>query len=81
MKNFTTNLLYGQIRNIVIKLLVATIMIALKLLLTSFVIWVTGLFLIGYLTNLPYMNFLQSLAVVLWIKIILFNLTPKKSNV
>jgi hypothetical protein len=29
-------------QNIVIKLLVATIMIALKLLLTSFVIWVTG---------------------------------------
>jgi hypothetical protein len=31
--------------------------------------------------NELYMNILQSLAVVLWIKIILFNLTPKKSNV
>jgi hypothetical protein len=66
-------------QNIVIKLLVATIMIALKLLLTSLYIW-AGLFLVGYLTNLPYMNFLQSLAVVLWIKIILFNLTPKKKS-
>jgi hypothetical protein len=65
-------------QNIVIKLLVATIMIALKLLLTSFVIWVTGF--IQDTNDLP-LYFLQSLAVVLWIKIILFNLTPKKSNV
>lgn len=64
--------------NYIVKFLFATGIELGKLILKSTFIWLTGLFLISYLGNLPFMNFWQCILFTFWFKIIIFNLLKSK---
>jgi len=50
---------------------------ALKFSYHAAIIWLTGLLLVDYFTELPYITIGQAFALSFWVKIILFNLNPK----
>lgn len=64
--------------NYIIKMLFASLIEVVKLILKAFVIWITGLFLISYLAGLPFMGFIQCILFTFWFKVIIYNLL--KSN-